>query len=436
MRPVDIIIRKRDGAELGDEEIEFLVQGIARGEIPDYQAAAFLMAVVCRGMSDAETARLTRAMIRSGEVIDLSRVGGPLVDKHSTGGVGDKVSLPLAPLAAACGLRVPMMSGRSLGHTGGTLDKLESIPGYRTDLSPARFAEGIERIGFAMIGQSDTVVPADRKLYALRDVTGTVESVPLITASILSKKFAEGASALVFDVKTGSGAFMQRPEQARELAVSLVRAAGELGRRAAALITDMDQPLGRTVGNFLEVEEAVGCLQGRGPADLEALTLRLAGWMLTLGGLCPDPDEGERIARTRLADGSAWRRFLANVEFQGGDVQALLDPRRSPRSRLSRPVTTAAEGYVRRVDARAMGVAGIVLGAGRSRKEDRVLPGVGITLLKVRGERVRANDEVALVHADDETRLAEARRLVAGAYSYADEPPPDYPLVLEEIAGP
>ena len=436
MRPVDIIIRKRDGAELGDEEIEFLVQGIARGDIPDYQAAAFLMAVVCRGMSDAETARLTRAMIRSGEVIDLSRVGGPLVDKHSTGGVGDKVSLPLAPLAAACGLRVPMMSGRSLGHTGGTLDKLESIPGYRTDLSPARFAEGIERIGFAMIGQSDTVVPADRKLYALRDVTGTVESVPLITASILSKKFAEGASALVFDVKTGSGAFMQRSEQARELAVSLVRAAGELGRRAAALITDMDQPLGRTVGNFLEVEEAVGCLQGRGPADLEALTLRLAGWMLTLGGLCPDPDEGERIARTRLADGSAWRRFLANVEFQGGDVQALLDPRRSPRSRLSRPVTTAAEGFVRRVDARALGVAGIVLGAGRSRKEDRVLPGVGITLLKVRGERVRANDEVALVHADDETRLAEARRLVAGAYSYADEPPPDYPLVLEEIAGP
>jgi pyrimidine-nucleoside phosphorylase len=435
LRPVDLIIKKRDGAELGEEEIEFLVQGIARGEIPDYQAAAFLMAVVCRGMSDAETARLTRAMIRSGEVIDLSRVGGPLVDKHSTGGVGDKVSLLLAPLAAACGLRVPMMSGRSLGHTGGTLDKLESIPGYRTDLPPARFVEGIERIGFAMIGQSDTVVPADRRLYALRDVTGTVESVPLITASILSKKFAEGASALVFDVKTGSGAFMQRPEQARELAVSLVRAAGELGRRAAALITDMDQPLGRTVGNFLEVEEAVGCLQGRGPADLEALTLRLAGWMLALGGLCPDPDEGERIARTRLADGSAWRRFLANVEFQGGDVQALLDPRRSPRARLSRPVTTREEGYVERVDARSIGVAGVVLGAGRSRKEDRVLPGVGVTLLKVRGDRVRANDELALVHADDEGRLEEARRLVAGAYAIGEAPPPDHPLVIEEIAG-
>ncbi len=330
MRPVDLIIRKRDGGELGEQDIEFLVQGIARGEIPDYQVAAFLMAVVCRGMSDAETACLTRAMIRSGEVIDLSRVSGPLVDKHSTGGVGDKVSLPLAPLAAACGLRVPMMSGRSLGHTGGTLDKLESIPGYRTDLSPARFVEGVESIGFAMIGQSDTVVPADRRLYALRDVTGTVESVPLITASILSKKFAEGALALVFDVKTGSGAFMQTPEQARELAHSLVRAAGELGRRAAALITDMDQPLGRTVGNFLEVEEAVGCLQGRGPADLEALTLRLAGWMLVLGGLCPDADAGERIARVRLTDGSAWRRFLANVEFQGGDVEVLLDPRREP----------------------------------------------------------------------------------------------------------
>jgi len=435
LRPVDLIIKKRDGQELAGEEIEFLVQGIARGEIPDYQAAAFLMAVVFRGMSDEETAQLTRAMIRSGDTIDLSGVGGPLVDKHSTGGVGDKVSLPLAPLAAACGLRVPMMSGRSLGHTGGTLDKLESIPGYRTDLAPDRFAEGIERIGFAMIGQSDTVVPADRRLYALRDVTGTVESVPLITASILSKKFAEGASALVFDVKTGSGAFMQRPEQARELAVSLVRAAGELGRRAAACITDMDEPLGRTIGNFLEVEEAVGCLQGRGPADLEALTLRLAGWMLTLGGLCRDPDEGERIARARLADGSAWRRFLANVEFQGGDVQALLDPRRSPRARTSRPVTTAEAGYVRRVDARAVGMAAVALGAGRSRKEDRVLPGVGITLLKVRGERVRANDEIALVHADDDARCEEARRLVAGAYAIGPEPPSERALVIEEIAG-
>jgi pyrimidine-nucleoside phosphorylase len=436
LRPVDLIIRKRDGGELGEEEIDFLVAGIARGDIPDYQAAAFLMAVVCRGMSDAETALLTRAMIRSGEVIDLSRIAGPLVDKHSTGGVGDKVSLPLAPLAAACGLRVPMMSGRSLGHTGGTLDKLESIPGYRTDLTTARFVEGVERIGFAMIGQSDAVVPADRRLYALRDVTGTVESVPLITASILSKKFAEGATALVFDVKTGSGAFMQRPEQARELAVSLVRAAAGLGRRAAALITDMDQPLGRTVGNFLEVEEAVGCLQGRGPADLEALTLRLAGWMLTLGGLCPDPDEGERIARSRLADGSAWRRFLANVEFQGGDVQTLLDPRRSPRARLGRAVATPAEGFVLRVDARALGMAGVVLGAGRSRKEDRVLPGVGVTLLKVAGDSVRANDELAMVHADDEARLEEARRLVAGAYAIGDEPPPDRPLVIEEIAGP
>ncbi len=436
MRPVDLIIRKRDGGELGEEEIEFLVAGIARGDIPDYQAAAFLMAVVCRGMSDAETAFLTRAMIRSGEVIDLSRIAGPLVDKHSTGGVGDKVSLPLAPLAAACGLRVPMMSGRSLGHTGGTLDKLESIPGYRTDLPTARFVEGIERIGFAMIGQSDAVVPADRRLYALRDVTGTVESVPLITASILSKKFAEGASALVFDVKTGSGAFMQRPEQARELAVALVRAAAGLGRRAAACITDMDQPLGRTVGNFLEVEEAMGCLQGRGPADLEAITLRLAGWMLTLGGLCPDPDEGERIARTRLADGSAWRRFLANVEFQGGDVQALLDPRRSPRARFSRAVATPAEGFVRRVDARALGMAGVVLGAGRSRKEDRVLPGVGVTLLKVAGDPVRANDELAVVHADDEARLEEARRMVAGAYAIGDEPPPDRALVIEEIPGP
>ncbi len=435
MRVVDLIIRKRDGAELVGEEIEFLVKGIASGEIPDYQAAAFLMAVVCRGMSDAETAFLTRAMIRSGEVIDLSRVGGPLVDKHSTGGVGDKVSLPLAPLAAACGLRVPMMSGRSLGHTGGTLDKLESIPGYRTDLTPARFAEGIERVGFAMIGQSDTVVPADRRLYALRDVTGTVESVPLITASILSKKFAEGASALVFDVKTGSGAFMQRPEQARELAVSLVRAAGQLGT-AGGRVHHRHGPAPGPHGRQLP--------RGRGgrrvPAGPRARGPR--GAHAAAGGVDADPRRPvprPRRGRAHRADPARGRVGLAPVPRERGVPgrrrAGAPGPPAQPARAPEPPVTTREEGYVERVDARSIGVAGVVLGAGRSRKEDRVLPGVGVTLLKVRGDRVRANDELALVHADDEGRLEEARRLVAGAYAIGEAPPPDHPLVIEEIAG-
>lgn len=321
MRPVELIVKKREGGSFTEAEIDFLVGGFTRGEIPDYQFSALLMAIVLKGMSPEETALLTRAMIRSGEVIDLAGVPGPLVDKHSTGGVGDKISLVLAPLAAACGLRVPMMSGRSLGHTGGTLDKLEAIPGFRTDLSRERFVQALEQVGFAMIGQSEAVVPADRKMYALRDVTGTVESIPLITASIMSKKFAEGAEALVFDVKCGSGAFMKSLEDARALAGSLVRTGAGLGRKVVAVLSDMDQPLGRKVGNFLEVEETIDCLKGRGPRDVMDLTHRLVAWMLVAGGVCPGVPEGEQVSRARLADGSAWKLFLKSVHFQGGDVE-------------------------------------------------------------------------------------------------------------------
>ena len=304
MRAVELIMKKRDGGAFTDAEIAFLVQGFTRGEIPDYQFAALLMAIVLKGMTPGETAALTGAMIASGEVLDLSGVPGPLVDKHSTGGVGDKISLVLAPLAAACGLRVPMMSGRSLGHTGGTLDKLEAIPGFRTDLSHERFVRALNEVGFAMIGQSEAVVPADRKMYALRDVTGTVESIPLITASIMSKKFAEGAQALVFDVKCGSGAFMKTRGDARALADSLVRTGQGLGRKVVAVLSDMDQPLGRKIGNFLEVEEIIDCLRGRGPADVVDLTIRLVAWMLVAGGICPTAAAGRGTrpgpARRRL----------------------------------------------------------------------------------------------------------------------------------------
>ena len=433
MRAVDLIVRKRDGGELAPEEIDFLVRGFSTGEIPDYQFAALLMAVVLKGMSQLETARLTSAMIKSGDVINLEGVPGPFVDKHSTGGVGDKVSLVLAPLAAACGLRVPMMSGRSLGHTGGTLDKLESIPGYRTDLSPERFRAALRSIGFAMIGQSETVVPADRRMYALRDVTGTVESIPLITASIMSKKFAEGAQALVMDVKTGSGAFMKDIGQARALARSLVAAGEGLDRRVAAMITDMDQPLGRAVGNFLEVRECIDCLRGSGPPDEVELTVQQAGRMLWLGGVCSDPAAGEDHARKRLNDGSAWERFLRNVEFQGGDPGVLLHPEKGPCASVVRPVKAKEAGFVRRIDAYKTGIASVTLGAGRSRKEDTVLPGVGITLTRTQGDEVASGDELCQVHGEDEAKVVEACRLMESAYQIGGQKVLPRPRLLEEI---
>ena len=433
MRAVDIIMKKRDARALEPEEIDFLVQGFSRGEIPDYQMAALLMAVVLRGMNPQETARLTRAMIASGDVLDLSGVPGPLVDKHSTGGVGDKISLVLAPVAAACGIRVPMMSGRSLGHTGGTLDKLESIPGYRTDLSPERFRRALSTIGFAMIGQSETVVPADRRMYALRDVTGTVESVPLITASIMSKKFAEGAEALVFDVKCGSGAFMKNLDEARMLAASLVSTGKGLQRKVVAVITDMEQPLGRTVGNFLEVEESVDCLQGKGPVDIIDLTCRLAGWMLVLGGKASNPAAGEALARKRLADGSAWELFLKNVEFQGGQTDYLLHPENGPHAPIVRPLAAPSAGRVGRIDAFKVGLASVVLGAGRSRKEDAVLPGVGIQILKSAGEVVSRGDELCLVRGETEEKVQEALRLLAPAWQVTEAALERRRMILEEI---
>jgi pyrimidine-nucleoside phosphorylase len=419
MRAVELVARKRDGAALSREEIELLIRGYVGGEIPDYQMAALAMAVFFRGMSPEETGHLTRAMIDSGEVYDLSDLPGPRVDKHSTGGVGDKVSLVLAPLAASLGVTVPMMSGRALGHTGGTLDKLESIPGYRTDLSLVEFREGLRKVGFAMIGQSERIVPADRKLYALRDVTATVESIPLITASILSKKFAEGADALVFDVKAGSGAFMKSFEDAERLAESLVRTGESLGRRVKAVISDMDQPLGRMVGNFLEVREVIDCLQGRGPPDLMDLTLRLTAWMLVLGGLAPDIERAEQACREKIRDGSAWRKFLDNVRFQGGQTEVLEDPQRGPRAAIVRPLRADREGIVERVGALQVGLASRLLGAGRLRREDPVRPEVGVELVRVAGEPVGRGEEIGRIHGADETRVGEAEKLLSDAWSIA-----------------
>ncbi len=435
MRAVDLIMKKREGRSLSREEIYFLIQGYVEGSIPDYQLSSFAMAVFFQGMSFEETGSLTRAMIDSGSTIDLSGIKGPLVDKHSTGGVGDKVSLILAPLAAACGCVVPMMSGRGLGHTGGTLDKLESIPGYRTDLSAESFREVLSKTGFSMIGQSETIVPADRKLYALRDVTGTVESIPLITASIMSKKFAEGAESLVFDVKCGSGAFMKSLEDARKLAVSLVRTGTNLGRHIRAVLSDMDQPLGLMVGNFLEVREAVDCLRGGGPRDLLDLVIRLTAHMLVLGGIETDLSRGEAECRRRLADGSAWRKFVENVELQGGEVTAVEDPDKGLRASLAVPVASGRGGYVERVDAYKIGLAAGLLGAGRDKKEDPVLPEVGIELKKIQGDEIEKGEALCLLHARDAQRAAAARELVEEAYAFSGERTPPRGRVLEEISG-
>jgi len=395
--------------------------------------SSLAMAVFFKGMSAEETGYLTRAMIDSGTTIDLGGIQGPLVDKHSTGGVGDKVSLVLAPLAAACGCIVPMMSGRALGHTGGTLDKLESIPGYRTDLSVERFTELLGRTGFAMTGQSEQIVPADRKLYALRDVTGTVESIPLITASIMSKKFAEGAESLVFDVKCGSGAFMKTLEDARELAVSLVRTGNSLGRRIRAVISDMDQPLGLMIGNFLEVREVVEVLRGGGPKDLIDLTLRLTAHMLFLAGLQPDLKSAAEQCRGKLEDGSAWDKFLENVELQGGDVRAVQEEAGGPRAPLIEPVEAGESGFVQRIDAYQIGIAAGLLGASREKKEDEVLPDVGIELKKVQGDAVEAGEILCLVHGRKAERIDTARSTVQSAYSIGRQETRARERVLEEI---
>ena len=420
IRIADVIRKKRDRGELSRAEIEYLINGYTRGEIPDYQVAAWLMAVVLRGMTPAESAALTEVMLRSGEVLDLSAILGKKVDKHSTGGVGDKTSLVIAPVIAAGGLAVPMISGRGLGHTGGTLDKLEAIPGFNVNLSVAEFRRVLDACGCAMIGQTAEIAPADKKLYALRDVTGTVESPYLICASIMSKKLAEGIDALVLDVKTGSGAFMKKEEDAAFLAQLMVETGERMGKKIVALITEMDQPLGRYVGNALEVVECVDVLRGKGPEDLKELCLELSGWMFYLGGRSQSVAEGKRIAKQAIASGKALEKFRAMVRLQGGDVSAIDDPARLLRARGRVDVLSPKSGFVRAIQCEQVGTASVLLGGGREKKEDAIDPAVGLVLHKKVRDQVTVGEPLVTIHYNSEERLAAARKLIEQSYVIAD----------------
>jgi len=433
MRATDIIRAKRDGEALSREAIEFFVAGVTDGSFPNYQASALLMAIVLKGMTTDETAWLTSAMVRSGITVDLSAIPGVKVDKHSTGGVGDKASLVLAPLAAACGVKVPMMSGRGLGHTGGTLDKLQSIAGFRVDLSLEEMMAALEKTGVAMLGQTKQIAPADKTLYALRDVTGTVESIPLITASIMSKKIAEGIDALVLDVKTGRGAFMKTVEDSRRLARSLVDTGNRSGVRTEALITAMDAPLGRAVGNAMEVVECVETLKGRGPKDLEELSVVLAARMVLAAGLAADRADADAKVRRALASGAGVEKWREIVAQQGGDPRTVDDYGLMPSVPTRHVVTAGRSGFLSVLHAELVGRATLALGAGRNKVDDEVDPAVGAMVLAHPGDHVHAGDPIVELHYRRESDLAAALELVCRAIEIADEPPVLLPLIVEEI---
>ena len=433
MRAVDIIRKKRDGHPLSSDEIAWMIAGLASGEVSDYLWSALLMAIYFRGMNDDETASLTMEMMRSGTIVDLSSVPGRKIDKHSTGGVGDKTSLILAPIAAAVGLRVPMVSGRGLGHTGGTLDKLESIPGFRVDLDLRRYQEVIRACGLVMIGQTAEIAPADKRLYALRDATSTVESIPLISASIMSKKLAEGIDGLVLDVKTGNGAFMERLDDARKLAETMCAIGRDLGKRMRALITRMDQPLGLAVGNALEVVECLNSLQGTGPGDLTGLSIELAAEMVLMGELASDLDEARELCERTIRDGSAFAKFQEMVELQGGDPRSLDDLSLLPTAKTRLDVPAERGGYVQRLDARPLGHATMLLGAGRARVESTIDPAVGIVLNKKVGDHVEEGEPLCTVHLNDPAGLNTILNMITSAYAIEDGKAAVPPLIVERL---
>lgn len=434
MRMYDLIKKKRDGGELTEAEIRFLIEGFTKGDIPDYQMSAFTMAVFFRGMTDRETTALTLAMARSGDVIDLSGIDGVKVDKHSTGGVGDTTTLVLAPLVAACGAPVAKMSGRALGHTGGTLDKLESIPGFSVYMTPEQFVDSVNRLKVAVIGQTAAIAPADGKWYKLRDVTATVESVPLIAASIMSKKLAAGADALVLDVKAGRGAFLKKFEDTLKLAETMVSIGTRAGRRTVALITDMNQPLGRAIGNALEVKEAVETLQGRGPDDLTELTLALGTEMLVLAQVAEDATDARRRLGEAIRSGRALEKFREMVVNQGGDPAFIDDPSGLPTAPVRVVVEARASGWVDAIDGHELGDVTMLLGAGRRKQDDEIDHAVGLVLRAKVGSRVEAGDVLCEVHAARPEDAAALTERIRAAFSIGPRPPEPRPLVLRRVS--
>lgn len=422
MLMTDLIAIKRDGGELSTEQIDFMIQGYTRGEIPDYQMSAMCMAILMRGMTDRETLDMTMSMMHSGETLDLSPIQGLKADKHSTGGVGDKTSLALCPMVAACGLKIAKMSGRGLGHTGGTIDKLESIPGFNTAISEERFFKNVNEIGISIMGQTADLVPADKKIYALRDVTGTVPSIPLIVSSIMSKKLASGADIIVLDVKCGSGAFMKTLDDAKKLAEGLTRVGRLAGKKCAAVITDMDQPLGSTVGNALEVKEAIAVLKGEDKGELLGECLSIGSLMLCEAGMAESVEQGRERLLAAIADGSALNKLAQMVSAQDGDSRAVFDPSMLPDAAVKLPVPAKKSGYVRRIEAERVGLVSTHLGGGRVTKESEIDLSVGVVLNKKVGDYVQAGESLGTIHASAMEKAQEAAELLRGCYELSDEP--------------
>lgn len=429
MRAYDIIAKKRDGGKLSKEEIHFFIDGYTKGTIPDYQASALNMAIYFQGLDAEETAELTMAMVQSGDQFDLSGIKGTKVDKHSTGGVGDTTTLVLGPWVAAAGAPMAKMSGRGLGHTGGTLDKLEAIPGFNIEMDAEPFIEAVNKIGVAVVGQTGNLVPADKKLYALRDVTATVESIPLIAGSIMSKKIAAGADAIVLDVKAGSGAFMKTAEDAFELAHTLVSIGEQVGRKTVAVITSMDQPLGYAVGNTLEVQEAIATLQGKGPQDLQELCIVLGGQMLQLAQVVDSAEAGERRMQEVLDSGAALAKLREMIAWQQGDTAVVENPGKLPQASITRQVLAPRNGYVGRIEAEQVGLAAMIMGAGRATKDDIIDYGAGIMLHKKVGDAVSQGECIAELHTNREDSLQQAEEMVLAAYEWADEQPAQSKLI-------
>ncbi|MDI3546680.1 MAG: pyrimidine-nucleoside phosphorylase [Halanaerobiales bacterium] len=434
MRAYDIIYKKREGERLSAKEIRFLIDGYTRGEIPDYQMSAWAMAVFFQGMDAMETAELTLAMAESGDQVDLSPISGVKVDKHSTGGVGDTTTLVLAPLVSAAGVPVAKMSGRGLGHTGGTIDKLESIPGFKVDLTMEEFIHNVNSIGVAVIGQTGNLTPADKKLYALRDVTATVDSIPLIASSIMSKKIAGGADGIVLDVKTGEGAFMKKLEDSRKLAEAMVEIGREVGRKTIAVITDMNQPLGLAVGNALEVREAITTLKGEGPPDLEELCLTLGANMLLIAGKAKDFTEGYNLLQETLVSGKALEQFGRFISAQGGDPAVIDDTGLLPEAKYQIELKSDRSGYINGIKAREVGLLAMSLGAGRATKEEDIDPAVGIVLNKKYGEEVARGETLAVLHLNDHELVEEARKRLRSSFEIKEKKPEERPFIYEIIS--